>query len=114
MCNLQHCLGDFARPLKVHFTSNEGMSNDAPIHECESEINHYTGHYVPYSSQRAGVRVLKRPTDLLHVQGLVKRCLRFIVLIREDQKVKPFAVVIQRQHFLLSSLKTLGVVPAGV
>ena len=25
------------------------MSNDAPMHECESEINHYTGHYVPYS-----------------------------------------------------------------
>ena len=25
------------------------MSNDAPIHECESAIEHYTGHYVPYS-----------------------------------------------------------------
>ena len=25
------------------------MSNDAPIHECESEIDHYTRHYVPYS-----------------------------------------------------------------
>ena len=23
------------------------MSNDVPIHECESEIDHYTGHYVP-------------------------------------------------------------------
>ena len=28
MCNLQHCLGDFARPLKVHFTSNEGIFKD--------------------------------------------------------------------------------------
>ena len=28
------------------------MSDDAPIHECESEIVHYTGHYVPYSLQR--------------------------------------------------------------
>ena len=37
--NLQHWLGDFARLLKVQFTSNEGMSNDAPIHECESEID---------------------------------------------------------------------------
>ena len=37
-------LGDFARLLKVQFTSNEGMSNDAPIHECESEIAHYAGH----------------------------------------------------------------------
>ena len=30
--NLQHWLGDFARPLKVQFTSNEGMSNNAPKH----------------------------------------------------------------------------------
>ena len=50
--NLQHWLGDFAGLLKVQFTSNEGMSNDAPIHECESEIDHYTGHYEPYSLQR--------------------------------------------------------------
>ena len=52
--NLQHWLGDFARLLKGHFTSNEGVSNDAPIHECESETN------------------------------LVRRGLRFIILIRED------------------------------
>ena len=25
------------------------MSEDAPILECESEIDHYTGNYVPYS-----------------------------------------------------------------
>ena len=31
----------------MQFTSNEGMSNDAPIHECESELDHYTGQYVP-------------------------------------------------------------------
>ena len=47
--SLQHWLGDFSRLLKVQFTSNEGMSNDAPTHECESEIDHYTEHYVPYS-----------------------------------------------------------------
>ena len=39
--NLQHWLRDFARLLKVQFTSNEGMSNDAPTRECESEIDHY-------------------------------------------------------------------------
>ena len=50
--NLQRWLGDFARLLKVQFISNEGMINDAPIHECESEINHYTWHYVPYSLRR--------------------------------------------------------------
>ena len=52
----QHWLGDFARQLKVQFTSNEGMSNDAPIHECECEINHYTGHYVPYSLRKTSHR----------------------------------------------------------
>ena len=53
--NLQHWLGDFARLLKVQFTSNEGMSNDAPIHEYESEIDHYTGHYVHYFIRRVCV-----------------------------------------------------------
>ena len=42
--NLQHWLEDLSRLRKVQFTSNEGMSNDAPIHECESDIDHYTGH----------------------------------------------------------------------
>ena len=32
--NLQHWLGNFIRLLNVQFTSNEGMSNDAPIHQC--------------------------------------------------------------------------------
>ena len=36
--NLQLWLGDMARLLKVQFTSNEGMSNDGPMHVCESEI----------------------------------------------------------------------------
>ena len=76
--NLQHWLEDFARLLKVQFTSNEGVSNDAPIHEYESEIDHYTGHYVPYFLRR------EESHRLLHVQGLVRRELQFIVLIRED------------------------------
>ena len=50
--SLQHWLGYLARLVKVQFTSNEGVSNDAPIHMCESEIDHYTGHYVPYSLRR--------------------------------------------------------------
>ena len=29
--NLQHWFGDFTRLLKLQFTGNEGMSNDAPI-----------------------------------------------------------------------------------
>ena len=52
MGSWQHWLRDFARLLRVQLTSNEGMGNGAPIHECESEINHYTGHYVSYSLRR--------------------------------------------------------------
>ena len=56
-----------------------------PVHECESEIDHYTGHYVPYSLRRVcGFFNVPLATGLLHVQGLVRRGLRFIVLIRED------------------------------
>ena len=42
---LPDCLGCSLQVLKE-------MSDDAPIHECESEIDHYTGHYVPYSLRR--------------------------------------------------------------
>ena len=38
----------------------------------------------------------KSATDLLHAQGLVRRRLQFIVLIREDQKVQPFSDVITK------------------
>ena len=38
--------------MQFTIASIEGMSNDAPINECESEIDHYTGHYVPHSLQR--------------------------------------------------------------
>ena len=79
-----HWLGEFARLLKVQFTRNEGMSNDAPIHECESWIDHYTGHYVPYSLRRVCGFFNVPQIFLLHVQGLVRRGLRVIVLIRED------------------------------
>ena len=69
--NLQHWSGDFARLLKLQFTSNEGMSNDAPVHECESEIDHYTEHCALLFTM--SVWVLQRPTDfLLHVQQLVR------------------------------------------
>ena len=40
----------------------------------------------------------------------MRRRLQFIVLIREDLKVKPFSDEITRQHFLLSYFKTLSVV----
>ena len=67
MCNLQLCLGDFARLHKVHFTSNGGMSNDAPIHECESEIT---------AQQTAAVLKLWTDNHYVHkniLKGLLKR-----------------------------------------
>ena len=82
--NLQHWLGDFARLLKVQFTSIEGMSDDAPIHECESEIDPYTGHYMPYSLRRVCGFFNVPQNFLSHVQGLVRRGLWFIILIQED------------------------------
>ena len=44
-------VGDFARLLKVQFTGDEGMSNDAPVRKCESKIDHYTGHQVIYDNK---------------------------------------------------------------
>ena len=81
--NLQHWLGDFTRLLKVQFTSKEGMS-DAPIHELESEIDQYTGHYLPYSLRRVYGFFNVAQIFLSHVQGLVRRGLPLIVLIPED------------------------------
>ena len=49
--NLQHWLGNLSRLLKVQFTKLV-MKEWVIMHECESEIDHYTGHYVPYSLQR--------------------------------------------------------------
>ena len=51
-----HNTGAFARLLKVQFTSSEGISNDASMYECERAINHYTGHYVPYSLRKTSHR----------------------------------------------------------
>ena len=38
----------------------------------------------------------------VHVQGLVRRGLRFIVLIRKTRKLNRLQMLLQRQHFLLS------------
>ena len=42
MDNLQHWLGDFARLFTLQFTSNEGMSDDSTLCECDVEIDHST------------------------------------------------------------------------
>ena len=103
--NLQHWLGDFARLLKVEFTSNEGMSNDTPIHECESEIDHYTGHYMPCSLQRACGFFKALWDGAYGLSSLSKKT-------RKSNRLQKLLQI--RQHFLLSYLKTLSVGPASV
>ena len=76
----------------MQFTSNEGMSND----ECESEIDHYTGHYMPYSLRRVCGFFNFPQIFFITCARACETGLRFIVLIREDQKVKPFADVITK------------------
>ena len=101
------------RLLKLQFTSNEGMSNDAPIHEYESEIDHYTGHDVPYSLRR--VRGFFNVTQIYYMwQGLCDGAYGLSSLSEKIRKSNRFQVLLQRQHFLLSYLKILSVGKARV
>ena len=85
------------------------MSNDAPKHECESEINHYTGHYVPYSL------LFNVPQIFYYVcKGLWDGAYGLSSLSEKTRKSNRLQMSLQRQHFLLSYLKTLSVGPAGV
>ena len=92
----------------MQFTSDEGMSNDAPIHKCESQIDHYTGHYVSYS--------LGRVCEFFHVpqiyymcKGLSDGAYGLSSLSEKTRKSNRLQMLLQRQHFLLSYLKTLSV-----
>ena len=113
MDNLQHWLREFARLLKVQFTSNEGMGSDAPIHECESEINHYTGHYVPYSLRRV-CGFFNVPQIYYMCKGLWDGAYGLSSLSEKTRKSNRLQMLLQRQHFLLSYLNTLSVGPARV
>ena len=91
----------------MQFTSNEGMSNDAPIHKCESEIDHDTRHYVPYS--------LGRMCEFFHVPQIYYMCKGLsdgaygLSSLSEKTRKSNCLQILQRQHFLLSYLKTLSV-----
>ena len=111
--NLQHWLGDFARLFKVQFTSTKGMSDDAPIHECESEIDHYTGHYVPYSLRRV-CGFFNVPQIYYMCKGLWDGAYGLSSLPEKTRKSKRLRMLLQRHHFLLSYLKTLSVGSVGV
>ena len=86
------------------------MSNDALIHECESEIDHCTGHYKPYT--------LRRVCGFFNVPQIYCMCkgLRdgLSSLSEKTRKSNCLQMLLQRQYFLLSYLKTLSVGPAGV
>ena len=99
----------------VQFTSNEGMSNDAPVHECESEKDHvhYTGHYVPYSLRR--VYGFFNVTQIYYMcKGLWDGAYRLSSLSEKTRKSNRLRMFLQREHFTLSYLKTLSIGPAKV
>ena len=95
-------------------TGWEGMSNDAPIHECESEIDHYTGHYVPYSLRRV-CGLINVPRIFYYLwKGLWDGAYGLSSLSEKTRKSNRLLMLLQRQHFLLSYLKILRVGPAEV
>ena len=87
------------------------MSNDAPIHECESEIDHYTGHYVPYFFPRM-CGFFNVPQIFYYVcKGLKDGAYSLSTLSEKTRKSNCLQMLLRRQHFLLSYLKTLRVGP---
>ena len=86
------------------------MSNDAPIHECKSEIDHYNGHYVPYTLRRV-CGFFNVPQIYYTYKGLCDGAYSLSSLSEKTKKSNLFQMLL---HFLLSYLKTLSVVPAGV
>ena len=84
--------------FKVQFTSNEGMSNDAPIHECESEIHHYTGHYVPYSLRRV-CGFFNVPQIYYMCKGLWDGAYGLSSLSEKTRKSNRLQMLLQRQDF---------------
>ena len=88
------------------------MSDDAPIHECESEIDHYTGHYVPYSLRRV-CGFFNVPQIYYMCKGLWDGVYGLSSLSERTRKSNRLQMLLQRQHLFLSYLKTLSVGPAG-
>ena len=92
------------------------MSEDAPILDCESEIDHYTGHYVPRALlfYEECVGSLTSYIFYYMCQGLWDGAYGLSSLSEKTRKSNRLQMLLQRQHFLLSYLKTLSVGPAGV
>ena len=93
----------------MQFTSNEGMSNDAPIHECESETDHYTTTCPTLYEECVGSLTSYRFITC------ARACETGPTVYRPyPRKSNRLQMLLQRQHFLLSYLKTRSVGPAGV
>ena len=88
------------------------MSNDAPIHECDSEIDHYTGHYVSALLLRIVCGFFNVPQIYYMCKGLWNGAYGLSCLSEKTRKSNRLQMLLQRQHFLLSYLKTLSVGPA--
>ena len=76
------------------------MSNDAPIHKCESEIDHYTGHYV--------CGFFNVPQIYYMCKGLWDGAYGLSSLSEKTRKSNHLQMLLQRQHFLLSYFKDPG------
>ena len=86
------------------------MSNDAPIHECESEIDHYTGQYVPYTLRRV-CGFFNVPQIYYTCKGLWDGAYSLSPLSEKTRKSNLLQMLL---HFVLSYLKNLSVGQAGV
>ena len=90
------------------------MSKDARVHECESEINHYTEHYVHYSLRRVW-GFFNGPQIFYYMcKGLWDGAYGLSSLSEKTWKSNRLQMLLQRQHYLLIYLKTLSVGRAGV
>ena len=77
------------------------MSNDAPIHERENEIDHYTGHYVPYSLRRV-CGFFNVPQIYYMCKGLWDGAYGLSSLSEKTRKSNRLEMLLRRQHFLRS------------
>ena len=84
-----------------------------PPYMSESEIDHCTGHYLPYSLRRVS-GFFNVPQIYYMFKGLWDGAFGLSSLSEKTRKSNCLQMLLQRQHFLLSYLKTLSVGPAGV
>ena len=85
-----------------------------PPYMSESEIDRCTGPYVPYSLRRV-CGFFNVPKIYYHMcKGLWDGAYGLSSFSEKTRKSNRLQMLLQRQHFLLSYLKTLSVGPAGV